>query len=271
MTNDFLCGFAGDREAALIAYVYDDISPAERTAFESHLASCARCRSELNGLDGVREQLVRWTPPEAGFTPVARHVAAMPEHQPAWWREMPVWTQVAAAMLVFGVAAGIANLDVRYDHNGLSIRTGWSGPRTAGAPATASAANVGSTPSAGAAPTANVSTGSAPWRADLVALEQQLRNEMHVSTAAAPVVTRVAATDPDMRRVKTMVDESERRQQRELALRVAEAIRDFNVQRQADLRKIDQSLGMIQDRTGVEVLKNRQMIDYYMQRVSQRQ
>ena len=72
-----------------------------------------------------------------------------------------------------------------------------------------------------------------------------------------------------MRRVKALVDESERRQQNELALRMGEVIRDLNVQRQADLRKIDQNLGMFQDRTGVEVLRNRQKLDYILQRVSQ--
>jgi hypothetical protein len=111
-----------------------------------------------------------------------------------------------------------------------------------------------------------------------MALEQQMHSELRASQASAPaslpVAARPASASYDaelMRRVKAMVEDGERRQQRELALRVAEAVRDLNLQRQADLRKIDQSLGLIQDRTGVEVLKNRQMIDYYMQRVSQRQ
>ena len=42
---------------------------------------------------------------------------------------MPAWAQVAAALFVLGVSATIANLDVRYDRSGLTIRTGWSKPQ----------------------------------------------------------------------------------------------------------------------------------------------
>jgi hypothetical protein len=114
---------------------------------------------------------------------------------------------------------------------------------------------------------------SAPWRADLTALEQQLRREMHAAPAAdGPAFVRASSSnDAELaRRFKALVDESEKRQQRELALRVTALMQDLNAQRQTDLRKIDQTLGLIQDRTGVEVLRNRQMIDYYLQRVSQR-
>jgi hypothetical protein len=71
-----------------------------------------------------------------------------------------------------------------------------------------------------------------------------------------------------MRRVRALVGESERRQQRELALRVAELVRDVNAQRQADLRRIDQNLGLMQNKTNVEVLRNREMLNYVAQRVS---
>ena len=60
-----------------------------------------------------------------------------------------------------------------------------------------------------------------------------------------------------LRRVRALVDESEQRQQRELALRVAEVLRDVNAQRQADLVKIDRSLGVVQNNLGVEVMKQR--------------
>ncbi len=278
MTNDILCGYSGDREAMLMSYLYGDIEPGDRQVFEQHLATCARCRTELNGLDDVRAQLARWAPPEpvvGGQRRRAAIVATGPitgsdaegnvvsgdEARRGWWRDIPAWAQVAAALLVFGVSAGIANLDVRYDHNGLTMHTGWS--RAAGA---AAAGN-----SAAARPAAD---SRAEWRAELTALEQQLRNEFHASQmSAAPVGMQNAhapSIDADvMRRVKALLDESERRQQNELALRVGEVIRDLNLQRQADLRKIDQNLGMFQDRTGVEVLRNRQKLDYILQRVSQ--
>ena len=39
--------------------------------------------------------------------------------------DLPLWAQVAAAMLCVGVAAGVANLEVRYEGGRLSVRTGW--------------------------------------------------------------------------------------------------------------------------------------------------
>jgi hypothetical protein len=120
---------------------------------------------------------------------------------------------------------------------------------------------------------------AAPWRADLTALERQLRTEFHATTPGAassvPVALsagRAAAGDMDLvRRLKVMIDDSERRQERELALRIAELMRDVDSQRRADLRKIDENLGLIEGRTGVEVIKNREMVNYLLQRVSQRQ
>ena len=45
---------------------------------------------------------------------------------------------------------------------------------------------------------------------------------------------------------------------------------DVNAQRQADLSKIDHNLGLIQNTTGVEILKQREAVNYLL-RVSQRQ
>jgi hypothetical protein len=161
--TEFLCGYSGDREEALVAHVYNDGDPVAREAFDSHLAQCVRCRGELDALRGVRAQLGQWAPPEASFAVVS------PSRQ-SWWREVPAWAQVAAALLFLGVSAGIANLDVRYDANGLSVRTGWSKPA---APA----------PVALSAPSAPGDGTAAPWRADLAALERQLKNELRATQA----------------------------------------------------------------------------------------
>ena len=279
--TDHSCAFGGDRASTLIAYLYDDIEPAERAALETHLVTCAACRGELDELAGVRRQLARWAPPDSRQSAVVSHQSAVGSHQSglvgsqrgmfgsprlvgapeaggarrSWWRDIPAWAQVAAAMLVLGASAGIANLDIRYDRDGLSVRTGWSKP----------------------APTAPVGSDAAPapWRPELAALERQLRSDLQppqpIAAAPAAPAGQAARTDADlMRRLKSLVDESERRQQSELALRVAEVLRDVNAQRTADLRRIDQNLGAVQDKTNVEVLRNRGLLNYYVQRVSQR-
>jgi anti-sigma factor RsiW len=282
-----MCGYPGDRDEALIAYLYDEIDPAARAVFGAHLATCVVCRDELRALGGVRQQLARWSPPEPCFVVNAREASAHAAAESAirnphsairnphsairngWWREIPAWAQVAAALLFLGVSAGIANLDVHYDRSGLTVRTGWSRAGTAQPVVTASGVSGARNPAA--VPIAT--------RDDLAALERQLRGEFRAAqtaprTASAvdarPLLTSSGSADADlMRRVRALVDDTEKRQQRELALRIGEVLRDVNAQRQADLVRIDRSLGLVENNLGVEVLKQRQSLNYLM-RVNQR-
>ena len=260
------CVYSDQREEMLVAYLYDDVDPDERSAFQSHLLTCVRCRDEVAALRTVRTGLSRWAPPELSFTIAGRQSGAGGDadarHRGArLWTTLagiPVWTQVAAAMLCVGVSAGVANLDVRYGATGLAVRTGWSKP---------------------ALPAEVAPAATAPWRDDVAALEQQLRSEFRAGQAslaartAAAQAPRAAAPVSDaeiVRRVNALIEESERRQQRELALRVADLMRELDTQRRADLVKIDRSLGVLQNNTGVEVMKQRELLNYLV-RVSQKQ
>src|SRR5439155_16814277 len=105
--------------------------------------------------------------------------------------------------------------------------------------------------------------------ADLVALEQRLRSEMsHVHAASAPAAE-APADARILQQVRAMIDDSEQRQRRELALRTTEVVRDFDAQRNDDLARIERTLGQMDGTTGVEVAQQRQMLNYLM-RVSQR-
>jgi len=266
--NHLVCKYPGDRDQALVTFVYDDGEPhaiSDRAAFEAHLVTCEVCQDEIEALRGVRAQLGRWAPPEPTFAITVSPRPSASNPQPSrtsrWWREIPAWAQVAAALLFLGVSAGLANLDVRYDQQGLSIRTGWSQPRDARV--------------AAPAVDARRSSADAPWKADLTALEQQLRADMRLSRAA-PATAQVQAVSAHasdaeiVRRMRALVDDSEKRQQRELALRLAELLRDVNVQRQADLAKVNRALGAVENNLGVEVLKTRQQVNL-MYRASQSQ
>jgi len=256
-----------------VSYLYDAIDPIERASFDAHLATCEQCRTELSELRNVRVQLGRWTPPGLASAPDA---ASPTGRLAVFWarlREIPAWAQVAAALLFLGIAAGIANLDVRYGRDGLVVRTGWSNP-----PNPSSLANPLN--SAGAVPPASLAgPESKPWRGDLAVLEERLRADLRASEGAMRAAmshaggagTSAPGVEAEVtRRVRALIDESEHRQQRELALRVADIMRDVNAQRQADLVKIDRSLGFIQTNTGVEVAKQRELLNYLV-RVSQRQ
>jgi len=273
--TELSCGFGDDRDGAIVAFLYDDpdASPAERTRFETHLRTCARCQSDLAALGTVRAQLARWSPPEPSFALVGRPPSGGGPQpvigNPPWWRTIPAWAQVAAALLFLGVSAGIANLDVRYDRSGLTIRTGWS-TRPGGANEARGSETPGTTD---VARHDGVAT-DAPWRADIAALERQLKAEIRstqtsATTASMQAVRNASADTGVTRRVRALVEDSEKRQQRELALRLAELARE----RQADMVKIDRTLGLVQNNVGIEVMKTREKMNQMdlIYRASQRQ
>ena len=244
MSTRFTC----DDTETLVAYLYDEADAAERAAVTRHLVECARCRDEVAALGGVRHALSRWTPlaPPLRFGVVQEPVPSTVRPAAPAWQTVPVWAQVAAATLAVAVGAAVANVQVRHDAEGWTVSTGWMAPE--------------------AAATARPAAADA-WRPAMAALEQSLRNEMR-SGAAAPAATPVSAPAPatasdaeTLARVRALVEASERRQQQELALRLTQFGRDLDLQRRADLVRIDQGIGQLEGRTGAEVARQRQMLD----------
>ena len=277
---------------ALVTALYDEASADQRRMIESHLAACAECRHEFDALGALRLTLQEWQAPL-----LASHVGIVAE--PAVEAAPPVlvrgpsrrWSQrgvvsgamAAAATLVLGLSAGLANLEVTLGSNGLTFRTGWNrgapDARQPGVPATP--ADPGGVPSgpvpvpeavstAGAvvtAPAQAVVVRDAEWRREFAALEQRLRAEMsdRVARTAGPTTTLAAAHDGEeafMRRVQELLDASETRQQRNLALRMTELARDFDVQRKTDLVTMQQGLGQLEGRTQAEAVRTRELMNY---------
>jgi hypothetical protein len=180
---------------------------------------------------------------------------------------IPAWAQVAAALLVLGVAvgtaAGLGNFSIRVDESGFTVRTGWTAtPATTATAAEAEAA------------AARVQ-GDAPWRADLAALETALRAELQ---NPGPAVRRAAvAGDPAgesaavLRQVRALIAASESNQRRELALRVAELARDVQAQRNVDLQRIQGTFTVLENRTTGEIVKQRAVLNNLATWASQRQ
>ena len=265
MMNEKFCTYDGRREGVLVAYLYEEIDPLERVAFERHLPGCLPCRTELDALSEVRESLAEWAAPDVGegvggqAPGAALQLVGRPAKVSGWrvLNDAPIWMQAAAAMLVVAASLGLANISLTYSREGLVVSTGWMRP----GPASVSPVPV-------AAPPAVAQPVAEPWRADLTALEQKVMQELK----AQPLATDTTVdAERLVKRVRALIQESERRQQSELALRVAEVARDSQTQRQADLVKIDHSLGLIQSRTGVEVMRTQQQLHTLAQRVSQRQ
>jgi hypothetical protein len=244
-----------EREA-LVGYLYGETDELERRRVERHVEVCASCAVELRDLRFAREQLPAWTPPDVtlGFR-ITRDEAPLPVWK-AW--QLPAWLQAAAAIVLVAGAAGIANLDVRYGTGGLVVRTGWSTPLPE------SAANTG-----------------LEWRAELAALEQRLRRDLSASSSvdaalgahigpAAPASTPATRDAETLRQVRELLQASERKQQQELALRVAQLARDVDVQRRADLVRIEQGLGQLEGQTGAAIAQQREWLDQLVRVSSQR-
>lgn len=246
----------------LVGYLYGELTETERRAFAAHLTSCADCRDEAEGLRATRAHLAMWSPPgpDFGFR-IVNGAAAPPSVARSRVRVAPAWGLAAAAVLVLAAAAAIANVEMRYGTDGLVVRTGWRQP------ASANASNVV------AAPVAADST----FQADLQMIRQRLgKLESAVSREPADPGVAMAAARPTasdgelLRRLREVVKESEARQQRELALQMAQVISDVDTARRSDMLRIQQGLMQLQGVNDAEIVKNREMWNHVL-RIAQPQ
>jgi hypothetical protein len=240
----------------LVGYLYDECSAAERSAVEAHLSRCAICAAELDGLRGVRTHLAGWTEPrvDLGFRITRDPVAPMPHR--SW--TIPAWAQAAAAVLVLAAGAGLANLQIEYGSGGLTLRTGW-----------------GSAPG-NVAPTAEAPAPKVATVEQLQEVEQRLRAALAsrqsappaASLAGSPAGRAAAAGSPELApQIRAIVAESEERQRKEFAFRLAQAVRDLENQRSTDLVRIEQNLRQLEGVTGEQVQGQHEMMNY-LRRVS---
>lgn len=219
----------------LVGYLYGELSDAERTEFEQHLASCADCDHELQGLRHTRGALATWTPAMPEF-----NVRVVPPAPPAetprrrfGFGMVPQWALAAAAsLLMIAGAAAIANLEVRYDANGLVVRTGWGNAATQDA-SLATADNAVQPPAPVAAvPAVARDEASEELKAQVAELAQRLQEVERTARAAGPV--RVVAPERagvSAAELRKILAESESRQRTELAVQMAKMWNDWNAAR----------------------------------------
>jgi hypothetical protein len=263
----------------LVGYLYDDLSDGDRARFEAHVRGCAACRAELKAMRAVRADLAAWAPPEPdfGFRVVrgGRDAAERDVIRPivpswrAWWT--PAAGLAAAAVLVLAAAASLAHVEVHRGPDGVTVRTGWA----ASAPGTAVDARGGGTspvsvgrdtrlPSAPPMDAAFV----AAFERRLSALEASLSHDSGVRNAST--MSARAADAEIIKRVRELLAQSESRQQGELALRIAQLIRDVDAQRVADLTRIQQGLGRIDATVTAEAASHRDLTNSILTFAKQR-
>jgi hypothetical protein len=239
-----------DSKDLLISFLYDELTGAEKRAFQAHLASCAACRDEVAELSATQRHLALWAPPvpDLGFQIVARP-AAVPAPAPVAAppaRVNPLWGLAAAAVLVLAAGAAIANIEVHYGADGLVMRTGW---------------NRAETSVAATAPVARVTP--VDWKQQAQALEERVRQleAAAASTTAVSGPANPSVADAEvLRRVSEMLDQSESRQQRLMTTRITQLTRDIDARRKIDLALIDQGLMRLQSTSGAELRQSRDLV-----------
>jgi len=263
MSNQ-VCSFD---KALLVSYLYEECDGEDRRLVETHLASCQSCGEELAAFRGVRTRLAEWAPPDEilGFRVVRQREPAR-----RWWWPLPVWAQAAAAILVLMAGAAATNLEVRVGGDGLAVRTGWSQP----------APDVAATSSSPAPGPASVATTAEPvaativqLRAEMAALEQELRRVTSAPARGAATATAAAAVAPLdeqrlMTQVRPLLQASEDRLRSEFGVRLASAVNELDTKRRADILRIQEDFGALEGRTGIEVARTNSALQYLM-RVSQ--
>jgi hypothetical protein len=228
-----------DSKELLVSFLYDEIDSASKREFQKHLATCVDCRDELAELGATRAQIATWTPPDAdlGFRIVRE--AESPKRR--WFQWSPAWGLAAAAVVLLAISAAIANLDIRYGNDGLVVRTGWN--HSVELAQQSAATNI--TP--------------VDWKAEADQLDRRLRElERTISSRQGSAIQNASMSE---QRVRDIVGQSETRQQRAFAARLADMTREFDARRRLDLAAIDQGMTRIQTTSGAEIRQYRELVN----------
>ena len=225
-----------DNHQALLDYLYEEGDPAERLQIARHLQECAACSVAVLEFQSVRSMLSEWSPPasELGFRvvqdakPAVARATGDEGARRGWW---PAWNpavssrmlQAAAAVALFVAGMAFSQVEVRYQDGAVIVRQRSDDPW---------APNMRYVSSITLAPESANSVASTP--------EPQV---------AAPPNADPVDSELLLQRVRSMIDQSEQRQQRELALRLSQVTREVDTQHQADLLRIQQDFGQQQEAT----------------------
>jgi anti-sigma factor RsiW len=244
-----------DNHDALLDYLYEEGDPAERLKIAKHLQECAACSVAVLEFQNVRGMLRDWTPPASqlgfrivqddGTSPTATVTSpSATGNQGArggWsWGWGPTTTkqswrgwglQAAAAVLLFLSGMAVSQLNVDYGDGALTVRTRPAAP----------AANIRN--ASITLPSQRVNAVDNSGGLNIDEIERDLRARLGAQNASAVDAERL------LQRVRAMIDQSEQRQQRELALRLSQVAREVDTQHQADLLRIQQDFGQQQEAT----------------------
>lgn len=234
-----------DNHDALLDYLYEEGDPAERLTIARHLQECSACAVAVLEFQNVRGLLSDWTPPgsqlgfrvirEPGLSPAATvdptiyqdSQAATIQHS-NWWSGRR-FLQAAAAILIFVSGMAASQVDVEYRDGSVTFHTRPAAPR-----AGIRDASITLPPETNTLPSTPLDIDEIVRRASAELAQQNVP---------------AGDTERLLQRVRAMIDQSEQRQQRELALRLSQVASEVDTQHQADLLRIQQDFGQQQEAT----------------------
>lgn len=245
-----------DNTEQLVGYLYGELDTAAQRTFSAHLTICGECRSELAALQATRGHIASWAPPEPDLgLRIVRGSA--PSRRASRALSLPAWGLAAAAALVLGASAALANLEVRYGGDGLVVRTGWGRAPVAASTETVLQPAAPAPPTAAALPAPD--TAALEHRLD--ALELLLRQQRSADAPQNAASTANGPTNAElMKAVRQMIVDAETRQQRDVALRVAQVINDFDRLRRNDMAILQQGFAQYQGLANAEMATQRDML-----------
>jgi hypothetical protein len=244
----------------LVSYLYDDLNDMDRAKVDMHLRACESCREELAALRGVRVDLAQWTPvlPDLGFRIVREMRPASRSAWRAWWT--PAAGLAAAATLVLAAALSLAHIEVHNGPDGLTVRTGW--PASTPSVVAPGIGGFHALPARDVfVPNDNVNpAGLAGIVQRIDALELAMKQTP--ATRNAAMLSARASDEELIKRVREMLAQSESRQEGELAVRLAQVIRDFDNQRRADIGTIQARFAQLDNSMTKEASLHADLVNY---------
>ncbi len=217
----------------IVALLYDDGDPGERSRARDHLAQCVPCRVEYADLKGVRKALGGWNLPAATPLPQARP-------RTAWFQT----GLAAAAGLVLGVGLALAG------------RSTFSTTQTAEIASSRNSIN--------ASASQFVSNEKLQEALNLQETRHQaeiadLRRSLTLVSESAGSSTLPAGTQRAAS-IERLLKASEERQARMIETRLAGLRTESDLQRQYDMAQIAAGLAYIDSRTGADAARTSELM-----------
>jgi hypothetical protein len=214
----------------MLDVLYGEASEDVAARFATHAESCAACRDDLSGLNGVRQDLQAWGDESA--QPAPRR----------YWPQMRGLAIAASLLLAFGAGFLVSHTEVRDGAVAVRFRDG--------------------APPSGDFPQDLVRQ-TAENRAAIEALKVSFSGAPGTSGGALPAGGRASSSEEALlRKVQEMIRASEARQQVVMQTSLSELGQQSDAQRRYDLARISAGLSYLESKTGADVARTNELMSH---------